>query len=128
MTFRNKIDARLQNAGRMLSLGRKLTFFPILFWVVFAGVNHFAGLLDGLDAVAMLIMLAVLVTTFAGWIVELKAKRLAFATSPCPGCQKELNYLVIDPSFSKRPIWGLPPELTKNVTECPYCGTSFEKE
>ena len=105
-----------------------LTLVPILLWVMLNAVDYFLPFLDRLDAVVMPIMLAVLMTTLSGWITEVKARRLAFSSAPCPGCQKNLNYLVTDPTYSKRPPWGLPPELTKDVRECPYCGLSFEKD
>lgn len=46
----------------------------------------------------------------------------------CPSCGKPLNYLLIDPSYSKTLIqFKIPNDLPCNVTACPYCHTDFGK-
>ena len=46
----------------------------------------------------------------------------------CPSCGKPLNYLLIDPSYSKMSvIFGIPKDLPSNITACPYCHADFGK-
>ena len=46
----------------------------------------------------------------------------------CPSCGKPLNYLLIDPSYSKTLIqFSIPNDLPSNVTACPYCHADFGK-
>ena len=46
----------------------------------------------------------------------------------CPSCGKPLNYLLIDPSYSKMSvIFGIPNDLPSSITACPYCHTDFGK-
>ena len=48
----------------------------------------------------------------------------------CPGCGKQLHYLVLNPSYTgpgTNGAWWLPKSFAPSMTQCPYCGRLFDE-
>ena len=62
---------------------------------------------------------------FAKWVYSVLRLRNVIV---CPSCGKPLNYLILDPSYSKTAVqFGIPKDLPSNITACPYCHTDLGK-
>ena len=62
------------------------------------------------------------VTTLIGFLTGVYSILRLRKVIKCPSCGKPLNYLLIDPSYSKMSvIFGIPNDIPSSITACPYC-------
>jgi len=117
MTRRDSIRAQIAKCRRVM---RPAMVVALVGFVATAITSVTMG--DGIAAV-------VAIVSFIAAILWISAVLGISQTVRCPSCQKRLGYLLLDPSYSKTfaPI-GMPSDIPRTITECPYCHVDFEKE
>ena len=128
MTFKEKINSRLLDANKCSRRAILLIAIPLVSWQIIAMFLNGIGVMDKIPAIIVMpMMLAVMGCEVYGFSQIFAAKRIAYDKLPCPGCGKELNYLLKDTNYSKHMPWSVPKALTEKVNACPYCQKSFEE-
>lgn len=115
MPARDRFRAEISRSQRMLRCGMGLTLSG---FVLLAGAALFHSEPNRLGWLQVLLA----GTALAGFIIWVYSILRLRGVIRCPGCGKPLNYLLVDPSYSKRAVqFGLPDDLPAAVTACPYC-------
>ena len=121
MTTRDIFRAELARSQSLLKRGMTIS---ILVFVLLAINPLFAEDPTRLGALqALLVLLGIF--GFGTWVYSVLRLRKVIV---CPSCAKPLNYLIIDPSYSKTAVqFGIPKDLPSNITACPYCHADLGK-
>lgn len=116
MTTRDKFKAEITRSQSLHKRGAIVTLAGFMLLVLSAPLN--GGWLRPI----------IQITTFIGaltWVYSVLRLRMVIK---CPSCGKPLNYLLIDPGYSKMSvIFGIPNDLPSSITACPYCHADFGK-
>ena len=115
MTTRDKFRADIARSQSLLKRGATMTLGGFALKIVISMFTADSGRLDWLQT----ILVAITLFGFLTWVWSILRLRKVII---CPSCKKPLNYLLIDPSYSK--TWaqfGIPKDLPSNITACPYC-------
>lgn len=116
MTIRDKFRAEIIRSQSLHRLGAIMTICGFMLLILSAPLNG-GWLLP-------IIQIATLIGFLTGVYSILRLRKVI----KCPSCGKPLNYLLIDPSYSKMSvIFGIPKDLSSNITACPYCHEYFGK-
>ncbi|MBL7011912.1 MAG: hypothetical protein ISR85_03160 [Kiritimatiellales bacterium] len=128
MTFKENINNRLFDASNCYRKAIKLIVIPLISWQIIAMLLNGVGVMEKIPGIIIMpVMIAVMACVVYGFSQIFVAKRIAYDKLPCPGCGKELNYLLKDANYSKHMPWSIPKVLTNKVNACPHCHKSFEE-
>ena len=121
MTTRDKFRKEIIRSQSLLKRGAAMTlggFALLIFTPLFTE--------DSSRFTWLPVLLAVITGIgFLTWVYSILRLREVIK---CPACDKRLNYLLIDPSYSKTLAqFGIPKDLPDNVSACPYCHTDLGK-
>jgi len=117
MTIRDKFRSEISRSQALHKRGAILTIggFILLVLTLRLPDNH------------QWIRPIIAITAFAGgltWVYSILRLRNVIK---CPACGKTLNYLLLDPSYSKTPvIFGIPDDIPSSIMSCPYCKERLE--
>ena len=116
MTTRDKFRTEITRSQSLHKRGAIMTLAGFMLLILSAPLN--GGWLHAIIQISTMI-------GFLTWVYSVLRLRKVIK---CPSCGKPLNYLLIDPSYSKTFIqFKIPNDLPSNVTACPYCHADFGK-
>ena len=118
MTTRDKFRVELARSQSLLIRGATATVLAFVMMIINPMFAEDENWLQALFAVLGII-------GFSTWVYSVLRLRKVIV---CPSCGKPLNYLIIDPSYSKVAVqFGIPKDLPDNITACPYCKIDLDK-